>query len=177
MLNAYEILGIPADSDEQQVRAAYHANVKKFHPDLYTDPTEQDCAQRKLVQLNLAYEQAMESAARRGPVFRTVPADQAKALAKKMMDQKQYESALCQLGRAESRDGEWFFLQGEVMLELRQYVTAHQSFREAVRRDPDNLSFRRRALDAALAVKRRKAIPYRLADSLHDIFRGGGKRR
>ncbi len=177
MQNAFEILGIPAGSDERQVRAAYHAHVKKSHPDLFTDPSEQDNAQRKLVQLNLAYEHAMREAARRDPLFHTVPPEQAKAFAKKMIGQKRYESALCQLGRAAKRDAEWYCLQGEIMMGLRQYKTAHQSFREAARLEPENLEFRRKALDAALTVKKHKTIVYRLADSLAGIFRGVGRRR
>ena len=38
------------------------------------------------------------------------------------------------------------------MMSLCQYE-AHRSFREAVRRSPDNMDFRAAALEAALAVK------------------------
>ena len=49
---------------------------------------------------------------------------------------------------------------------LRQYETAHQSFREAVRRDPDNRKYREGALDAALAMKKNRSFAHRLKDAL-----------
>ena len=49
-------------------------------------------------------------------------------------------------------------MQGNILMALKQYETAHQSYREAVRRDPDNRQFREGALDAALAIKKSKTI-------------------
>ena len=41
---------------------------------------------------------------------------------------------------------------------LKQYETAHQSFREAVRLNPSKRKFREGALDAALAMKKNRPI-------------------
>ena len=32
--NPYQILGIPRDSDEKQIKSAYHKLVRKYHPDI-----------------------------------------------------------------------------------------------------------------------------------------------
>ena len=58
-------------------------------------------------------------------------------------------------------------MQGEILMKLRQYETAHQSFREAVRREPDNRTFREGALDAALAMKKNRP----LGDKIRDFFK------
>lgn len=174
-VNAFEVLGIASDADIRQVREAYRRNVKKYHPDLYRDALEQDAAQQKLVAINLAYEQAMRQASQRKVPFHTMPVADAKAIAAKLLDQQQYESALCQLGRADGRDEEWFYLQGMVLMGLKQYDSAHQSFREAVRLAPENLTYRRGALDAAVAVRRHQVPLHRLADSLRGLF-GRGKK-
>ena len=47
---------------------------------------------------------------------------------------------------------------------MRQWGTAHQSFREAVRLDPENLEYRRGALDAAVAVKKHQKWTYRVLE-------------
>ena len=59
MASAFEVLGIQPTDSQQEVRSAYHVLVKKYHPDRFADPGEQDIAQRKLIELNLAYETAM----------------------------------------------------------------------------------------------------------------------
>ena len=95
-------------------------------------------------------------------VFHKIPVDQAKQVAKKLLEQERYESALLQLSRAETKDDEWYFIQGQLLMGMRQYGTAHQSFREAVRLQPENLEYRRGALDAAVAVKKHQKWPYRV---------------
>ena len=61
-------------------------------------------------------------------------------------------------------------MQGNILMGMRQYKTAHQSYREAVRRDPDNNQYRTGALDAALAVKRSDQFLFRLQTWLGDVF-------
>ena len=78
------------------------------------------------------------------------------------MDQGNLESALRQLGRADSKDAEWYYMQGNILMALKQYETAHQSYREAVRREPDNRQFREGALDAALAMKKNRPLGEKL---------------
>ena len=163
-MNAFEVLGLSADADETQVRRAYHQRVKACHPDQFQDRDAQRQAQDKLIQLNLAYEEAIRrTAGQPKTVFHTVSPEEAKAIAKKLLEQQRYESALLQLSHAEIRDDEWYYIHGQLLMGMRQYSTAHQSFREAVRRKPENNEYRRGALDAALAMKRNRKWPYRVA--------------
>ena len=175
MANAFEVLGIAPDADAQQVRAAYRTRVKVCHPDRFTDAARQSAAQDELIRLNLAYEEALRLSAQRQVGFNTVSPEQAKSFARRLMEQGNYESALRQLGRAERKDAEWFYLQGQLLMALRQYDSAHQSFREAVRREPANTQFRRGALDAALAFKKHQKIPYKIADWMQDVLHAGKK--
>ncbi|MBQ6254982.1 MAG: J domain-containing protein, partial [Clostridia bacterium] len=81
-MDAFEILGLKPDADEAQVRQAYHQRVKACHPDQFADGDAQRQAQDKLIQLNLAYEDAMRrTAGKQKPVFHTVSPEQAKAVA------------------------------------------------------------------------------------------------
>ncbi len=54
------------------------------------------------------------------------------AFGAKMLGQKNPESALRQLLRAESRDDEWYYIQGNILMAMGQYESAHSSYREAV---------------------------------------------
>lgn len=172
---AFFVLGIEPTHDKEAVRRAYHVLVKQYHPDRFHDPQEQDVAQKKLIELNLAYETAMRHVEKQGVfLFQTIPLAQAKAQASRMLEQDEPESALRYLARSDAKDDEWYHLEGRVMMCLKQYAAAHQSFREAVRRSPDNMEFRRSALEAAVAVKRHRHIGVRAAEWVQDVF---GKRR
>lgn len=156
--NPFEVLGVKPGADEQTVRAAYRRLVKSCHPDQFQDADAQRAAQEKLIKLNLAYESALKFASRRTVGFNLISQEEAKHFAQRLIDQGNLESALRQLGRADSKDAEWYYMQGKILMALKQYETAHQSYREAVRRDPDNRQFREGALDAALALKKSKTI-------------------
>ena len=161
-LKPFELLGLKPGADAQDVRAAYRRMVKACHPDQFQDPVRQKAAQEQLLQLNLAYEEALKLASQHRVGFNLISQEEAKHFAQRLIDQGNLESALRQLGRADSRDAEWYYLQGQILMGLRQYETAHQSYREAVRRDPQNRRYREGALDAALAAKKHKPLAQRL---------------
>ena len=148
------------------MRAAYRRLVKTCHPDQFQDPQRQKAAQEQLLQLNLAYEAALKLASQHRVGFNLISQEEAKHFAQRLIDQGNLESALRQLARADGKDADWYFLQGKILMGLRQYETAHQSFREAVRRDPDNRKYREGALDAALAMKKNRSLAHRLKDAL-----------
>ena len=111
------------------------------------------------------------------PIFPTKagkPADETgsflSAIAEKLIDQQRFETALLQLGRAEFKDDRWFFVEGKIMLGMKQYATAHQALREAIRLNPDNREYRALALEAALLIKKHQKLPYRVADWAEKTF-------
>ena len=138
MRNPFGVLGLEASADADQVRAAYRKLVKTCHPDKFQDETERKAAQEKMITLNLAYEEAMKLA-----VNRTT----ASAAFNRELDQ---QDALT----LAARDSAWYAMQGKVLMALEQYESAHQSYREAIRREPNNNLYRQGALDAAVALKK-----------------------
>lgn len=170
-MNAFEVLGLNMDADQAQVRAAYRSHVKRCHPDQFQEKEQQERAQEQLIRLNLAYEEALRITAQRQVGFSSVPVEDAKRMAQKLMEQGRTENALRQLMRASVKDAEWYYLQGELLMRMRQYASAHQSYREATRRDPDNLQYRRGAFEAAKAVKKHAQPLQKAADAIGGLFR------
>lgn len=159
------MLGLDASATADDVRAAYRRLVKTCHPDRFQDPQEQAAAQEKMIALNLAYEEALKLTASRRTVEsynKELPLDEALTLAAKMLRRESPESALRHLMRATKRDGRWYAMQGAILLAMDQYETAHQSYREAVRQEPDNNEFRRGALEAAVALKKSRTLAGRI---------------
>lgn len=119
-----------------------------------------------MIALNRAYEEALKLTASRRTVEsynKELPLDEALALAAKMLRRESPESALRHLMRCPDRSGSWYAMQGAILMAMDQYETAHQSYREAVRHEPDNNAFRSGALAAAVALKKSRTIPGRIA--------------
>ena len=169
-MNAFEVLGLSMDADQAQVHAAYRSSVKRCHPDQFQEKEQQERAQEQLIRLNLAYEEAMRITSQRQVGFNAVPVEDAKRMAVKLMEQGRVENALRQLMRASSKDAEWYYIQGEILMALRQYANAHQSYREATRLDPDNLQYRRGTFNAAQAVKKHNQPLQKAADAISGLF-------
>lgn len=163
MKTPFEELGLRAWADPEEIRAAYRSLVKQCHPDTVQDPAEKEAAQQRMIQLNLAYEEALRLSAPRqhAPYVRELPKEEALALAEKMLAKDQPEAALRQLMRSESRDAVWHSVYGRVLMSMRKYHEAHLSFREAVRLDPGNNAYHALALDAAMAEKKEQTLPGR----------------
>ena len=175
MSNPFEALELTPFADPEEIRVAYRKLVKQCHPDMIQDPEEKKVAQARMVQLNLAYEEALRMAV---PKPRTAAAQEltkedAIALAEKMLERNNSESALRQLLRAESRDAFWYYTQGRVLMRMEQYDSAHQSFREAIRRDPENREYRRMALDASIALRKSQTLPGKLKKFWKDLSEMG----
>ncbi|QUO37924.1 J domain-containing protein [Dysosmobacter sp. Marseille-Q4140] len=52
-MNYYDVLGIPQSASQEEIRAAYLAQIKYFHPDVF--PGNPEIAKLKTLQLNEAY--------------------------------------------------------------------------------------------------------------------------
>ncbi len=173
MTNPFETLGVSPGASAEEVRHAYHALAKKWHPDHFQDPEEQRIAQEKMVLINRAYQEALHLATARAvsPYTQEIACEDAVHLAQKMLRQRSPESALRQLMRASTKNAAWYNQQGLILMAMEQYESAHQSFREAVRRDPTNNNYRRGALDAAVALRKSKSLAGRLKKLLPRRFR------
>ena len=167
MNNPFEVLGLKGWADQDEIRTAYRTLVKQCHPDMIQDPQQKEEAQERMVALNLAYEEALRRATPRSqqaPAEPEFTAAETVLMAERALAQGNPENALRQLMRCDKREGDWFYMQGKVLMALEQYESAHQSFREAVRMRPDNRAYRQGALDAALAVKKHQKWTYRVAE-------------
>lgn len=52
----YEVLGVRVGASQEEIKKAYRAMVKKYHPDNYTDHPLADLAKEKMQEINDAYD-------------------------------------------------------------------------------------------------------------------------
>ena len=165
MNNPFEVLGLRGAATPDEIRSAYRALARQCHPDMVQDPAEKEAAQTRMVALNLAYEEALRLASPRTGANTVTPelsSAEAVLMAQRAMARDNPEGALRSLVRCEKRDGEWYYMQGKVLMAMEEFNSAHQSFREAVKLDPENNVYRSGALAAAVAQQKAKKLPMKV---------------
>ena len=55
--NPYEVLGVREDATDEEIKEAYRALARKYHPDKYTDEGLKEMATEKMKTINEAYEE------------------------------------------------------------------------------------------------------------------------
>lgn len=158
MQNPYEVLGIKEGASQEEIKAAYREQVKKYHPDKYQNNPLQDLAEEKLQEINEAYDflmknggngsqQSYYSGVRNGaqgqsPEFLEI---------RRMIDRGNLPGAEAALARVRNRNAEWFFLSGMIALRKGWYDEAVNQVQTALSMDPGNMEYRN-AMNSIMAT-------------------------
>lgn len=152
MQNPYEVLGLKEGASQDEIKAAYREQVKKYHPDKHQDNPLYELAQEKLQEINEAYEYlsknqngnaAYRSAGMNGQqqAYRG-PGNAQFAEIRKMIDQGNLSGAAALLGQTQEQNAEWFFLSGMLSLRKGWYDDAVTKVQQATAMDPQNGEYR-----------------------------------
>lgn len=144
MQNPYEVLGIKEGASQEEIKAAYREQVKKYHPDRHTDNPLQDLAEEKLQEINEAYEYLTKNNGNsssgggkttgyQNPEFTEV---------RRMIDRGNLPGAEATLNRIKTKNAEWFFLSGMISLRKGWYDDAVNNVQTAMSMDPSNMEYR-----------------------------------
>lgn len=148
MSNPYDVLGVPYNATDDEIKAAYRELAKKYHPDNYADSPLGDVASEKMSEINAAFDTIMNE--RRGSSGHTQAGERQGQNPSDFNDIR----VLVQKGRlveAEelldgvpiaSRNGEWYFLKGSVYYSRGWLDDAVNNFNTACRLDPNNAEYR-----------------------------------
>ena len=158
----YKVLGVSRDASDEEIKRAYRALAKKYHPDL--NPGDQEAA-RKMQQVNAAYEQIKnpEKAQQTNQggyggyydpfggyhqqsYTGSQATDQYQQAAAQYIRFGRFQEALNALSSSTDHDAQWYYLSAVANDGLGNQVTALEHIRRAVSMDPQNLEYQR-ALD------------------------------
>ena len=165
----YKILGVSPDASDEEIKKAYRALAKKYHPD--RNPGDQEAA-RKMQQINDAYEQIKnpDKQKQQGPngygnygggyggygygpfggygyggyARQEQPkGDSYQQAAFRYIQYRRYQEALNALQSSENKDAYWYYLSALANHGLGNQVMALEHIRKAVSMEPDNDTYLR----------------------------------
>lgn len=159
-MNPYEILGVPENASDEQIKEAYRELVKKYHPDKYQDNPLADLAEDKLQDINEAYDTIMRERASyggqsngggyNGGTYSYGSGGQSSSggsadymQVRRNIDAGNLAAAQSILDSSSDRSAEWYFLSGVIATRKGWYDEAFTKLQTACSMEPTNIEYRR----------------------------------
>ena len=141
MKDPYQVLGISRNATDDEVKEAYRAMARKYHPDNYGDNPLSDLAQEKMQEINEAYDAIIRE--RRSGNANAGGGAQYTDIRNLIRTGRTIDAETLLDGiPAPSRDAEWYFLKGSVLYKKGWLEDAYSHFSTASRMDPSNREYR-----------------------------------
>lgn len=150
-MNPYEVLGVSPNDDEETIKKAYRALVKKYHPDRYANTPLAEEANEKLKDINRAYDIIMGESSQSQyrdstnysggysggyaggqPSFSNV---------RTLITMRMFDAADTMLASL-PQTAEWYFLKGVICMNRGWYQKGREYIEQACTMDPSNTEYR-----------------------------------
>ncbi len=165
MKDPYSVLGVSKNATDEEIKNAYRELARKYHPDNYADNPLSDLAGEKMKEINEAYDEIMDM--RRGGSSKKSKGSYTGGQTqfpevRSLINQGRFEQAQEILDGVppQSRDAEWYFLNGTVLYRRGWFDQAYTSFSTAARMDPTNPEYQN-AMHHAQRQSNAQYNPYR----------------
>lgn len=145
-MNAYEVLNVPVTATRGEIRAAYRALARRWHPDRFMQGPERDWANDKMAQINAAYRECLDGL---GGAAHAQRADSERlSQIEQMIDDGKYLVARRMLMGFTTRCAEWNYLFGAVLMRLRETEKALIYLSVAAHQNPESVKYARALREA-----------------------------
>ena len=143
MRDPYEVLGVPKNASQDEIKSAYRKLAKQYHPDRYVGNPLADLAAEKFKEINEAYEALTGNSA--GTSYQNSYSGGAGEFAqiRNLINMASYEQAEQLLDTMQNRNAEWFYLKGLIYLRRGWHAQGVNFIRQAVNMEPNNMEYRR----------------------------------
>lgn len=166
MNDPYKVLGVDRNATDEEIKEAYRALARKYHPDNYGDNPLSDLAEEKMQEINQAYDAIVsmrKGSKNSGGNGGYQSGSTAFPEVRRLISQNRLEQALELLDGVppHERNAEWYFLNGTVLYRRGWFDQAYTSFATASRMDPSNMEYRNAVNNAQRQSARQHNNPYR----------------
>ena len=143
MNDPYKVLGISPGATDEEVKKAYRAMAKKYHPDNYANTEFADVANEKMKAINEAYDTILKerAGASDGSGSARSSADPRFAGIRELIRTGRYTEAEVLLDRDPVANAEWYYLKGLCAMNTHRYNDASSFFSKASAMDPGNAEY------------------------------------
>jgi len=154
MTDPYKVLGVSSSATDDEIKEAYRAMAKKYHPDQYSDSPLADLASEKMKEINEAYDTIVAQRKNRsaggysagGYAYNGYTGAGRTSGSSGFNDVRSYimsgriadAEQLLNGVPVESRNAEWYFLKGTVLFRRGWLEEAKEHFTRACQMDPGN---------------------------------------
>ena len=146
MRDPYEVLGVSRNASTDEVKNAYRALAKKYHPDQYAGSPLQENANKKMKEINEAYDAIISGNAGsyRSSGYSNSFNDSVYAEVNKFMSERRIDEAETVLESVSEnlRDAKWYYLKGQVNYNRGWTDQAYTYFTIAYKMEPGNAQYR-----------------------------------
>lgn len=154
MKDPYSILGVSKNASDEEVKAAYKALVRKYHPDNYGDDNPlKDLANEKMQEINQAYDDIMRmrengsasSSAGAGTGASYAGSAGVYAEIRRTINSRKFgdaEKQLLDIPQAE-RTAEWHYLASVLLMHRNRQNDAMRELEIACSMDPSNIEYQK----------------------------------
>ncbi len=159
-MNPYEVLGVSTNATDEEVKKAYRALVKKYHPDQYKGTAFEAEANEKLKQINEAYDMIKNGKTSQNNYYtqqnntsgnqysynysygNTYTVDQLMTQARQFINAGRYMEAEILLRSTNIRNAEWYFLMGNIQWCKGWQLEAKKCYAQACNLAPNNAEYK-----------------------------------
>jgi len=144
-LNPFEVLNISPIATKAEIRSAYRALARRWHPDRFMEGPERDWANEKMAEINAAYHACLHE-----PHLLAESESESRQLRRieELINGGQYPMARQMLMNFATRCAEWNYLFGAVLLKTSDIKKALIYLSVAAHQQPENAKYARALADA-----------------------------
>lgn len=151
MNNPYDVLGVSENASDEEIKSAYRTLAKKYHPDNYSNSPLADVAEKKMKEINEAYDtinqmrQKGKGTGSQSNYSSNSASGNTQFYSVRIYIQRNMIDQAIQILNStpgNNRTAEWYYLMG--MCNYRQGFSeqAFSYFKKACNMDPNNMEFR-----------------------------------
>ena len=165
MKDPYKVLGVSQNASDEEIKDAYRALAKKYHPDQYADSPLAELADEKMKEINEAYDSIVSMRKQNknnnyggynnsynsygnysgynssySGGYRNSSYNDVRSFINsgRLADADQILNGV----PSDTRDAEWYFLKGSVLYRRGWLEEAKEHFYRATQMDPENMEYR-----------------------------------